>query len=217
MNQVQQELVDATLRINERAKGLLKASTALVDQATQLDEDIRSLATVTEMIVDLMPEPPRPEASKLLSVPYLSQLDTPDADYAPGDCGPGCAAMLLNYLGHNVTIDDVSAQTGLQPGYHFTNSTHMIKAAYHWGVNLYWRKGLTLDDLKVEIDSGKPVIVLVHYPRIPREKKYDRNYKYDHFVLLIGYGPDCFYYHDPYFPDQRGKCIKLDEVIFYQV
>ena len=208
-----QQLIDAMFRVNDRAQELVEASAALFERMSLFDQEVRGLAQVTGMLADMMPPP----VAKILDVPYLSQLATPDADYAPGDCGAGCAAMLLNYLGHNVTVDDVSIQTGLPPGYHFSISTHFIKAAYHWGVSLYWQRYLSLDDLTAEIDAARPVIVLVRYPDIPDSKKYDKSYIYDHFVLLIGYDADNFYYHDPYWPDTRGRCIKLDVDTFSQV
>jgi uncharacterized protein YvpB len=132
-----------------------------------------------------------------LAVPWVSQLG-PGADFAPGDCGPACLAMWLRFLGHKtVTVNQVSAQVNLPRGYSYTMPAHLIQAARHWDVDLYWRRGLELDALRAEIDRGQPAIVLVHYPFLPL--KYDPRYDAGHWILVNGYAENKVVYLDPYF------------------
>src|SRR5512136_647111 len=73
-------------------------------------------------------------------------------DYSNSDCGPACVAMWLNWLGHTVTVDDVSAATGLTRGYKYTLPTHLITAASHWSVVLARAITFTPSAIKAEID-----------------------------------------------------------------
>ena len=146
--------------------------------------------------------------NKLLAVPWVSQLGD-GANYAPGDCGAACLASWLLYLGHEgVTVDLVSANVGLAPGYRYTMPAHIIRAAMALGENLYWRRGLSLADLRAEIDRGQPVIVLGHYDYLP--DKYDPAYKKGHWFLIIGYSSDSFTYLDPYWPSDDRRAISVE-------
>ena len=145
----------------------------------------------------------RRPAGVTLDVPYLSQLG-PDAAFAPGDCGTAVLAMWLNYLGKAVTVDEVSAQTRLDRGFNYTMPAHLIWAARHWGVDLYWQRNLTLDVLRAEIDAGQPCIILVNYPSLPSRMRYDPNYKDGHWLLVVGYDTMTFKIHDPYHSTEIG-------------
>ena len=132
----------------------------------------------------------------VLDVPWLSQLG-PDAAFAPGDCGPACLAMWINYLGQaSVTVDDVSKQSRLDEGFKYTMPAHLIWAARHWNIDLYWQRYLEIDDLKAELDAGQPCIVLAEYDWLPH--RYDASYAKSHWLLVIGYDSDSVFYHDPY-------------------
>ena len=149
-----------------------------------------------------------------LVAPWVSQLG-PGAEYAPGDCGPAIVAMWLRFLGHQVTVDEVSRQSGLDQGFRYTMPAHLIKAARHWGLALYWRKGLTVADLVNELDAGRPCIVLVNYPSLPT--RYSSTYRDGHWLLVVGYDEEGLIYHDPYFPsdpysrneDEMGAFLKI--------
>jgi len=149
--------------------------------------------------------------NKLLAVPWVSQLGD-GANYAPGDCGAACLASWLLYLGHEgVTVDLVSANVGLAPGYRYTMPAHIIRAAMALGENLYWRRGLSLADLRAEIDRGQPVIVLGHYDYLP--DRYDPAYKKGHWFLIVGYSSDGFTYLDPYWPSDGRRTISTDAFV----
>jgi uncharacterized protein YvpB len=158
-----------------------------------VEDDAQSKCAYIDSIIAGLEQP----VGRRLAVPWLSQLG-PDAAFAPGDCGPACLAMWLRWLGHEgVTVDQVSAQVNLPRGYSYTMPAHLVRAARAWDVNLYWRRGLSLDALRAEIDRGQPCIVLVHYPFLPL--RYDLRYSAGHWVLVNGYSEDKVVYLDPYF------------------
>ena len=145
-------------------------------------------------------------------VPYLSQLG-PDADFAPGDCGPACMAMVVRHqTGTEVTVDHVSEATGNPEGFRFTNNMTLIRTARKWGVSMYWARHLIMERLIDELDAGRPVIALIHYPSLP--VRYDPKYPYSHFIVLKGYDHDYLYYNDPYWPANKVKSVAIAHSAF---
>jgi uncharacterized protein YvpB len=97
-------------------------------------------------------------------------------------------------------VDDVSRATGKPPNYPYTVFADLDKAANTYGLDLVHQFGtLILSLIEHEIDGGRPVIALVHYPSLP--VKLDPTYRFSHWILLTGYGDGVYYYNDPYWPD----------------
>jgi uncharacterized protein YvpB len=186
--------------IAQAAEANRQRSEALVAQATRL------LALLER------PEVERPvgEGARL-DVPWVSQLG-PGTNYAPGDCGMAALAMWLRYLGHDVTVDDVSRATGLSMGFRLSSFQHLQKAARAWGLELAWAARQSLDALRAELATGSPVIALVHYLSLPKPVRYAAQYPYSHWVTVVGYSAGFVVYHDPYFPpeqDDGGAFIEI--------
>ena len=216
---VRVELLDA--QANRLAYGL-------VGYATALSADMETLNAIAHSIGDLVDWPPAGvtrEAPVLgqhgevqsvakearLDVPWVSQL-AQDANYARGDCGTAALTMWLHYLGHNVSVDDVSRATGLPTGFRFTAFDHLQRAANAWGLALMWVGRQSLDALRVELALDSPVIALVHYPSLPMPVRYDAHYPYSHWVTVVGYSAGGVIYHDPYFPpgdEDAGAFIEI--------
>ena len=72
--------------------------------------------------------------------------------------------------------------------------------------------GVTLDLIKHEIDNSRPLIALVHYGSLAM--KFDQKYQKGHWVCIVGYNANEIVYHDPYWPDQRGAYVHLDQALF---
>jgi len=105
---------------------------------------------------------------KVLNVPFVKQK--------PWYCSEASASMVLKYYGYNITQDEVH-----NAGYdRFENIlpflNKFIKCKYAI---------LTLNDLKREIDEGKPIIIRILIG------------EYLHTVVVVGYNDDNFYIHDP--------------------
>ena len=149
--------------------------------------------------------PGDPRFEKILNVPWVGQNTIrPDDDRSKSDCGPAVVCQWLRYRGVFVSVDDVSIATGLPAGFKYTSFYNLDTASNKFGLNLkYQLESMTQGAIKAEIDAGRPCIVLAHYPSLP--VKWDNLYTFNHWILIVGYNSSGFYYHDPYWPDERGE------------
>jgi hypothetical protein len=168
-----------------KVKAIKALATALLDAIRDLEVDAVA--------------PVKPAANgKRLLVPWLGQLgDT--AAYARGDCGAACVAMVINtYRGGNgITVDDVSKATGKQAGYTFATFQELINAGARFNMFLE-HVSYTVEQILADINSGKPVIVIVNYKSLPSYDRYDPAYNAGHYIVIVGYEDGCVLYHDPY-------------------
>jgi hypothetical protein len=165
--------------------------------AQGFDAAIESLTSLQGLVLRYLDSQVTETVGVRLPVPWLSQIGR-SASFAPGDCGPACLAMWLRFLGHAVTVDDVSRKSGLDRGFSYTMPAHLIHAARAWGVNLYWRRYLDLEAVKAELNAGRPAIVLINYPSL--RERFDKRYQSGHWLLIVGYTKNQLIYHDPYWP-----------------
>lgn len=92
-------------------------------------------------------------------------------------CGPASLAGVLNYWGVKVTPDEV-ARNIFSASARGTLTIDMVLYAQQKGLSAEQYKG-SLDNLKQNIDSGFPVVVLVDYGGVL--------YQLNHFMVIIGY------------------------------
>lgn len=141
--------------------------------------------------------------SKILNVPYKCQND-PDANLKRTDCGPCCIAMILGGSGQQVTTNAVVAAAN-QQGDNGLMQSQVINAARAFGLQMDWKQGFTLDDLKHFIDNGQPPIALVKYANLP--ERVDKGSTGGHYVVVVGYddATQRLFINDPdYFPGTSG-------------
>lgn len=98
----------------------------------------------------------------------------PHEDY---QCGPASLAGVLNYWGVNVTPDDIAKEI-YSESLRGTLTVEMILYVQKKGLQSNKYKG-GMEDLKRNIDSGYPLIVLVDYGF--------SLYQANHFMVVIGY------------------------------
>lgn len=105
----------------------------------------------------------------LKNVPFY-----PQQEY---QCGPSSLAGVMNYHGLNITpekiADDIFSKSAKG-----TLGLDMVIYAKNKGVRAMQYAG-SLDDLKANINSGYPLIVLVDYGFL--------FYQHNHFMVIIGY------------------------------
>ena len=116
--------------------------------------------------------------AKVLNVPFVKQK--------PWYCSEASASMVLRYYGFNVSQDDVH-----NAGYeNFETMLPFLRKYLKCKYTI-----LTPEDLRTEIDSGRPVIIRIVVGN------------YLHTIVVVGYYKNYFYVHDP----ARGPYIKVSE------
>lgn len=199
--------------MNDNERESLQLAMLQVEALQNRINDVRStLATLAKMSDST-------RTSNLLKIPWIGQNTAAATDdYSNNDCGPACLSMWLNWSSTEerkmITVDEVSAATGLPRGYTYTIPANLITAAAHWQLRLERVLNLSADGIKREIDHEYPVMVLVHYPSLPI--RFDPAYKKSHWILVIGYDETGLIYNDPYWPDKRGEGIHLEYSAFAQ-
>ncbi len=134
----------------------------------------------------------------VLPVQWLYQ-HTVSAQHAPGDCGPAGICMAIHYLTNlRPTVDEVSIAGGVPENADWASLRQMQRAAQHFGVGGRFVQPITFNRILQEIRAGVPVLVLVNYAKL-----IDHRPEKAHFVLVVGFSPGSFIYHDPNQPDGR--------------
>ncbi len=142
-----------------------------------------------------------------LKVPYKSQV-SPTAGYSHNDCGPACLNMMFAAIGTDVTIDSMY-KTGPGRGLLSTGligTGTLIQVAKMYGLDLKRHAkdtGLTLEGARQLLDAGRPLLMLIDYRPIVKNKLNSINTSgnFGHFVVAVGYDGDDFLIHDPYQKD----------------
>lgn len=127
----------------------------------------------------------------LIPVPYRSQHDD-DAKISRSDCGPACVAMLLEWRGLTITIDELARETSLGS----TNAGQLIAAAERHNLNLARRAPMSLPDIENQIRLNQPMITLIRYLDFGMTRQ-DLTYAGLHWVVVIGFDADSIYVNDP--------------------
>ncbi len=140
-------------------------------------------------------------ANVQLNVPYRSQWDQ-DAKNNETDCGPTCAAMILNAYGVAITPDAFYSliDTPKKPR-DFTTFNELMTATKKKGITMEWKsyvgQGEAWEKLKANINAGKPMIALVKYQ--PWRTLTGNQFSGGHFVVVVGYDEQNVYMNDPLF------------------
>lgn len=151
---------------------------------------------------------------RVLQIPYISQVDGPGAGGFANDCGPASVAMLAWGKGHDPTVGEVYQATGVQKD-QYISAGQLIKAAAKYGIPLK-SMYFDMDKAKSFIDSGRPMIALVHYETFSKTGRTYSKFKGPHFLNLIGYKPDQIIVHDPLWKGSDGAYLAWSEHQFYQ-
>jgi uncharacterized protein YvpB len=94
-----------------------------------------------------------------LHVPLVSQLGHGASRYV-ADCGIACVAMCLAWAGKEVpTVDQLASETTLAQLDRGLDPVSISDLLRQHGVNCRVNGGTTVDDIRREIDVGRPVIV----------------------------------------------------------
>ena len=147
----------------------------------------------------------------ILTVDYLSQ----QANEIRNDCGPACAAMVINaYSSQVVTIIDYYLQQNIPPGgLQAVGDMREFMAAF--GVKSSWITGCTFRNIQAWIESKRPAIALIWYqPLVDAGLTCYSPGKFTHFVVIVGAMDNAVVIHDPYYPGESGAYIYVPESVF---
>jgi hypothetical protein len=156
------------------------------DLKTQLDEALADIRKIADM-VEAMGHVGVPDLPKMR---FRSQWDD-DAYLFKSDCGPACLAMLLEWRGVLISINDISLECGLSENKKYTVPADLIYSAKKHGLELDAVRGWTLEQFAARC----PAIVLVHYGTFMDRQ--DQKYTGGHWLLLLGVYENQAIYHDP--------------------
>lgn len=135
----------------------------------------------------------------LLNVFWIGQWGL-NASRFRADCGPACVAMLLEYYNkrHGWTVDQLANETSLADGASGLMPSALVDLCTLHGLPTRVQT-VSEDDIKAEIDAGRPVIVLVAYRFITN--RLDQGDKVPgedgHFIVIVGYDDTHFVANDP--------------------
>jgi len=148
-----------------------------------------------------------------LNVTYLSQ----QTNEIRNDCGPACAAMLINaYTSQVVTINDYYSQQNITPG-GLQAVGDMREFMADFGVRSSWVTGCTFRNIQAWIDSKRPAIALIWYqPLVDAGLTYYKPGRFTHFVVIVGATDDAVIIHDPYYPGEAGAFVTVPKDVFVE-
>lgn len=135
----------------------------------------------------------------ILNTPFIDQWAI-GAERYRADCGVACVAMLLEQYGkrNGWTVNQLAVQTPLKDGAQGLMPHHLVSLAALHGLPTSTAV-LTLDQIRQEIDAGRPVILLIAYRFITGRLDQNDNVPGSdgHFVVVVGYDNTHFVLNDP--------------------
>jgi uncharacterized protein YvpB len=120
----------------------------------------------------------------LIDVPYRSQWDA-DAQLSTGDCGIVSVAMICNWKGISITPDQLIRKAGLATGRSLYSFAELMLAGKAVGLNFRYVRPARWDDIRAELDAGRPVIPLLRYGELIGNQ--DVTFTGGHFLVVVGY------------------------------
>lgn len=136
----------------------------------------------------------------MLPVPLVPQWSATANRYV-NDCGVACVAMLLSYYGklQGQTVDGLARETALSLADVGLTPLQLAVLGARHHLPLAVANDVTLDQLRAEIDAGRPVIALIAYRYILGRLDQADNVpgKDLHFFVVLGYDDSHFVINDP--------------------
>ncbi len=162
---------------------------------------------------------------EVYGVPYHNQLLSPTG-YGARECFDAAASMVVAFH-HGVRSQDAYRQVRRKFG--DTTEVHaQVSALRSLGLDAEFRKNVRVEDIEIEIDAGRPLMVgWLHKGDFSKGKPAccDTDGS-GHWSVIVGYDKDNFFAHDPMgLPDMEhgghdttksGELIKMSRPAFYQ-
>jgi len=144
-----------------------------------------------------------PKDAKILNYPEFRQVFT-------YDCGANALQTVLVYYGQDVREKTIMKQLGTDP-VHGTNVDDMIKGAKYYGIDAVAKTGMTVEDLKSNIDNGWPTIIALQaYPEKDPGTDWKKLWSEGHYVVSVAYDDEFIYFEDP--SDTKRTFLSYEEL-----
>lgn len=169
--------VRAEPSLNSAVVGSVKAGTRLTyhpnakpsttDSYTWLKLDAPMIGYLASEVVTITPDAEAETGKKLLDVPYVSQTDA-NANLRNNDCGIACALMMRRFIEQRaglryapfVTVNRLISATPLQGSDKVLLLIDIENTLDGLGVNAAIKTSLTVEAIRAEIASNRPVLAL---------------------------------------------------------
>jgi len=110
------------------------------------------------------------------------------------DCGSAAMEAVLMYYGYDVSEKKIMKMAKTDK--HGTRVNGLLNVAKKFGLK-YEIGTLDIDDLKKNIDEGKPTILALQAWLKKEVNDWDKHWADGHYVVAIGYDSKKFYFEDP--------------------
>lgn len=143
----------------------------------------------------------------------MSQITGPGAGGFANDCGPASLAMFIHGKGKFPSVADIYHATGVERD-QYINGGQLVRAAANWGIalrSMYW----DMDKMRQSIDTGKPLIALVHYGTFSKLGRTESSFRGPHFFSVVGYKDGKIVVHDPLWSGEGGKYLEWTDHVFH--
>jgi sialate O-acetylesterase len=135
-----------------------------------------------------------PDGAIKVDLPGVQQRD----DYS---CGAAALMAVCSHFGVGPDdLDEYKKKLGTNEE-NGTNVYEILKMARELGLEADIRHGMTLDELRKQLDAGSPVMVSIQAYGDPTTYYRDDN---GHYVVAVGYDEAYFYFEDPVLSGRRG-------------
>ena len=162
---------------------------------------------------------------EVYGVPYYNQLESPTG-YGYRECFDAASAMVVAF---HRSVKSQDAYRQVRRKYGDTTEVHaQVSALRSLGLDAEFRKNTRVEDIEIEIDAGRPLMVgWLHKGNLTKGKPaVCDNDGCGHWSVIIGYDKDNFIAMDPMgLPDMEhgghdttksGELIRMSRPAFYQ-
>ena len=154
----------------------------------------------------------------ILDFPYVSQLEDGARKYN-NDCGAASGVMLIRAYNNDFafTVDDYYQETGQRED-KYLDYSQIMKVLQNHKIPSTRKIYLKLNDLEQFIKEKRPPIVLFFYKKLLGRKriKPHKQFKGDHFAVLVGIDDKSVYLNDPLWPGTQGKNFQIPRDIWLE-
>lgn len=113
------------------------------------------------------------------------------------DCGATALMTVLMYFGIDARLKTLKKETETKKS--GTTPERLVEVSRKYGLRAELVESMLSDDLEKSIDEGLPVLISIQIKREPK-KDISKIWGTGHFLVVIGYDDNNFYFEDPMFP-----------------